>query len=175
MEAGTDISKKTWLVSMRTLRTPGKSQQRRLFRWFLPSHFWTFNLPLQHISASHLLSIIQIMCKSRVVSSDKLMVAKGDSSTQITSLNILNLTQNKQCNRLWRSPWKEKNRNHRSIETSPINSVSHTFPDDCKTKTLKIILKISNFVLKSAGSLSVRIFVFSAVTWGHNGTWLNSS
>lgn len=163
MEIGTDISKKIWLVSMRMLRTPNKSQQRRSFRWFLPFHFWTHNLPLQHISPSHLLSIIQIMCKSHLVTSDKLMVAKGDSSTQITSVNIWNLTQHKQCNRLCRSPWKEKNRNHRSIETSAINSISYTFPDDCKTKTLKITLKISNFVLKSAGSLSMRIFVFSAV------------
>lgn len=174
LEVGTDISKKIWLLSMRTLRTPSKSQQRRLFRWFLPSHFWTHNLPLQHISPSHLLSIFQIMCKSHVLSSDKLMVAKGDSSAQITSVNISNLPQHKQCNRLCRSPWKEKNRNRRSIETCAINSVSYTFPDACKTETLKIILKISNFVLKSAGSLCMRVFVFSAVAWGHNGS-LNSS
>lgn len=142
MEAGADISKKIWLFSMRMLRTPSKSQQRRLFRWFLPSHFWTQNLPLQHVSPSHLLSIIQIMCNSHKVSSDKLMVTKSDSSTQITCVNISNLTGNKQCNVLCRSPWREKSRNHRSIETSTINSISHTFPDDCKTKTLKIILKI---------------------------------
>lgn len=69
-----------------------------------------------------------------------LTVVKGnDSSTQITSINISNLTQNKKCNRLCTSPLKKKHRNHKSIETSLINSLSHTFPDYSKGKTLENI------------------------------------